>query len=200
MPGGSSRYRFVGKTPWPVRLAVVAGGLNLVASSVLRSWVSHTAVPDAVHSYALYHHRSATYYAPLAGRYFADGFLLVHLLCMGVIALLYHVYRDRLEYVPPRPAAPHFSNGGFLVALVVAPVLLSVVGGFLAGIFWREGAPLSWLLAGALPFPLLSLLGVRSALRTLPDPRHPPIPRWLCWGLGLVLSMGTLVLVSWLVV
>src|SRR3954462_8464634 len=142
MPGGSFRYRFVGKTPWPVRLAVVAGGLNLVASSVLRSWVSHTAVPDAVHSYALYHHRSATYYAPLAGRYFAGGFLLVPLLCMGVIALLYPVYRARLEYVPPRPAAPHFSNGGGRVARGVAPVLLSVVGGVLAGIFWREGAPL----------------------------------------------------------
>ncbi|HZF07297.1 MAG TPA: hypothetical protein VFE33_00755 [Thermoanaerobaculia bacterium] len=109
MPGGSSRYRFVGKTPWPVRLVVIAAGLNLVASSVLRSWASHTAVPDAVHSYALYSHRSATYYAPLAGRYFAGGFLLVHLLCMVVIALLYHVYRDQLQYVPPRPTAPHVS-------------------------------------------------------------------------------------------
>jgi hypothetical protein len=119
---------------------------------------------------------------------------------MGILALLYHVYRDQLEYVPPRPAAPYLSTGGFLVALVASPVLLSLVGGFLAGIFWREGAPLSWLLAGTLPFPLLSLLGVRSALRTLPDPRHPPLPRWLCWGLGLALSTGTLVLVGWLVI
>jgi hypothetical protein len=200
MPGASSRYVFIGKTPWPVRAVVAAGGINLVASSALRSWASHTAVPDAVHSYALYHHRSATYYSPLLGRYFAGGFLAVHLLFMGIMALLFWAYRERLRPALRQPAVPYSSTGWFLVALVVPPVLLSLVGGFLAGIFWREGAPLSWLLAGALPFPLLSLLGVRSALRALPDPRHPPIPRWLCWGLGLMLSMGTVVAVGWLAI
>jgi len=196
MPGSSSRYRFVGKTPWPVRAVIGAAIANLVIGNESRWWASTATAPDAVHSYARHHHGHVLYYTPLAGRYLDGGFLLVHLACIGALALLFHAYRDRLRYVPPPPSVPYTSAGWFLAALVVSPVLLSLVGGFVAGIFWREGAPRSWILLAALPFPLLSLLGVRGALKTLPDPRYPPLPRWLCWGLGVALSVGTIVAVA----
>src|SRR5262249_45280635 len=148
---------------------------NLAFANGSRWWASAATSPDAAHSYPIHHHGHVLYYAPFAGRYLEIGFFLVHLACMGALALLYHAYRDRLRHVErPAPTTLDASTGWFVAALVVSPVLLSLVGGFVVGIFWREGAPLSWLLAGALPFPLLSLLGVRGALRTLPDPQRPP--------------------------
>jgi hypothetical protein len=192
MPGGGRfPYRFEGPTPWPVRILVGIGFANLAGPAAVASWASVPA-PDALHTVAHYHR----YYGPLAGWYLETGWIVLHLGVMAAMAVALRLYRHRLRRVERRPPQPYFDNGSFVAALLLSPILLSLVGGFVAGILWHEGfAP--WAVGAAVPFVPLSLGGVWHALRQLPDPSAPPLPRGLCWGLGGALSVATIVLIAW---